>query len=188
MLFLPFPPRRIWLRSFWGVFAFSCGLLCSFMLSRYGVAFSCGWAALLTLTLGAAGFCWPQLIVKLYSLWNSLILFMRQGLRWAVLGICYYVVILAVGRTGSCLQLVRPAPTVSLWRPRGTLAPHAYAHQYVPPSPSPEHHGWIRTYITWAKRSHNLWAVCLLPLLLVLTVVVPDQSTKRFPANIYTLF
>ena len=80
MLFLPFPPRRIWLRSFWGVFALSCGLLCSFMLSPYDVAFSYGWATLLTLTLGTVGFCWPQLVVKPYGLWNSLMLFMRQGL------------------------------------------------------------------------------------------------------------
>ena len=188
MLLLPFPPRRTWLRSFWGVFVLYCGILCGFMLSSFGVSFPYGWAAVLTMVLGMLGFCWPQLVVKPYRLWNSLMSYMRQGIRWAILGICYYVIIVAVGRTGSSLQLARPTATDSLWRPRSTLASYAYAHPYVPPMPCSAYQGWLRTYLTWAKGPQNMWTICLLPLLLLLAVVGLNRATKQIPANIYTLF
>jgi hypothetical protein len=188
MLLLPFPPRRAWLRSFWGAFVLYWTMLVSFVLSWFCNSFSYGWATVVIAVLGLLGFCWPQLAVKAYTMWNGLMLYLEQVMQWAILSICYYVIIMAVGRTNSSLRLARPASTDSLWRPRDTLAQHAYAHPYIPHMPSSAHQSWLQTYFTWAKRSQNMWALCLLPLLLLLRVIGSKRSNQQLPANIYTLF
>jgi hypothetical protein len=162
-----------------GLLGILLALLASPAWGGLGVVLACG--------LAFPGLLWPQIIVKPYSLWNKLATVLARVARYMLLRICFSI-IFVVGWSGASLQLARPTPTESLWVRRGTLAPHMYAHQYVVAAPTSNHAGWTKTYLSWARRSGNFWAVSLLPFFILLAVVDTDQRDPGFPANIYTLF
>jgi hypothetical protein len=104
-----------------------------------------------------------------------------------LLGLCFYIVFVAVGRAGARLRLERPRPNGSLWIPRGDPASLGAA-RYPSPLAVPIHRtGLCGSLLSWAKSSGNLWACCLLPFLMLLRALEPE-SVDDVPTNIYTLF
>jgi hypothetical protein len=185
---LPEPPRRAFLRSFWLVLSLCIGGLSAAILA---LVVSHVWACvggILACALAVSGLLWPQICAKPYSAWNHLIRIYVRVTRRVLMSISFYIIFVAVGWSGSSLRLVRPAPTESLWVSRGTLAPSTYAHQYTGTTAASEQAGWTKTYLAWATRSGNFWAVALLPFVFLLAVLDVDQKDAGFPANIYTLF
>jgi hypothetical protein len=189
MIALPrFPPPRAWLQSFWIAISLAGGsivsLFCAFFISTRwsasGVVF-----ALLT---AVPGILRPQIASRPYRAWNKLARRFAQVARFWVTGVCFYIICATVGLTRSHVRLAQPTSNESLWVARRPTTSTAYDHNYDGVPQEFPQQGWIRAYVTWARQSGNLWAVCLLPFLIVLSALEIDETQNRVAANVYTLF
>ena len=187
-IILPSRPRRAWLMSFWLVSSAASGVLVGLLSALLVAPGWIGAGVILALVMAVPGLLWPRLVSRPYRVWNRLARYFARCARLVLMGICYGVIFVAVGRAGSSLQLRRPPSTTSLWSPRATLASAAYFHQYDAAAPQPPQTGWLRSYLSWARGSGNVCAVCLVPFLLLLKPLQAEQEGSSFPTNIYTLF
>jgi hypothetical protein len=187
-LILPASPRRAWLMSFWLVSSAASGVFVGLLSALLIAPAWIGTGVILAIAMAVPGLLWPRFVSQPYQAWNRLARYFARCARLALMGICYFVIFVAVGRAGSSLQLRRRSATPSLWLPRGTLASAAYFYQYDATAKGRPQTGWLRSYLSWALGSGNLWAVCLVPFLLLLKPLQADQDGSRFLTNIYTLF
>jgi hypothetical protein len=185
---LPSPPRRAWLMSFWLVSSAVSGVLVGILSALLVAPVWIGTGVILALLMAVPGFLWPQFVSRPYQVWNRLARYFARRACLVLMGICYFVIFVAVGRAGSSLQIHRPTLSTSLWLPRGTLKPAAYFHQYDATAKGLPQTGWMRSYLSWALGSRNVWAVCLVPFLLLLKFLQVDQKDSSSLTNIYTLF
>jgi hypothetical protein len=186
MITLPSPPRRAWVMSFWLTVSVGGGLLIGLLSALLISPRWFGLGAMLALVLAVPRLLWAQTIA--YKLWNILARYFGHAAHLWLVGICFAIIVVAVGRKGSSLRLARPSSTASLWMPRGTLAPGAYISQYNVATAGSSEKGWIATFFSWATQSGNLWALSLLPFFMLLSALRTDQRKSNLPANIYTLF
>jgi len=143
-------------------------------------------AVIVALVLALPGFFWPQAVSIPYKVWNRLAHYFAWAAGLVLSGICFYIVIVAVGRTGSSLALGRPTPGKSLWSRRLTVQPAAYTSlDFFARERSPQR-SWISAFFSWAARAGNLWAVCLFPFLLLLSAL--ETGKARLSPNVYTLY
>ena len=188
MMTLPVPLHRARLMSFWLVLCVACAILFG------GIAWSCcslGWSAVVVVVmLGCAiiGLWSPRLIFRPYRLWNKLATILAYYARLWLMGICFYLVFVAVGQTGSSFPLGGPQTVSSRWvkrAPQVSSAPERGAGQTIEVSPR---QSWVRDFYTWTMKTGNWWALCLLPCLFVLALLESEEEESAFPASIYTLF
>jgi hypothetical protein len=187
MITLPSLPRRAWLISFWLVISSAIGLLLGVPLSillnpRLG-GLGMGIAAGLALL----GVIWPrQIVTAPYEGWNRLTRYFTRRARLLLLGLCFYVTFVAVGRFGSLVLLKRLNHAESLWTPSNGSIP---SEEFRAGSSEKRLTGhWCRDYCSWALRSGNEWAVCLLPFLFFLRILNTVEAKHEVPVNAYTLF
>ena len=187
MIILPSQPRRAWLVSFWLTICVFSGLILGAFLALF---VSYWWSALgliLAFVMALPGLLRPEAISMPYDLWNRVSRTFARGARLLLMGICYNLIFVAVGWTGSSLKLSRSTSPGSLWQPRRSLSLTTYLNQYDSSAQALHSKSWVCTYLSWATHSHNWWALSLLPFLLLLSTF--DEETQgTFPANIYTLF
>lgn len=151
----------------------------------------CGFVPWLLCAVGCAGaLLLAQLIAlplagALYDLWNRLARRCVRPLRIVIAGICYFVVVAVVGLAVARLEVRKNRQDPSQWRAKGTLPPRQYASTFAGEGIAGR--CWIRSYLRWSVESGNLWAVALLPFL-VLLAWLGEEEEAAFPANIYTLF
>src|SRR5690606_30865855 len=103
-------------------------------------------------------------------------------------GICFYIVVVAVGQTGSSLALARSRTGTSCWvehLPHATSTPDHVAAHNIETLPS---RSWLKDFCIWATQRGHGWALCLLPFLLLLTLLGSEEEEQVFPGSIYTLF
>jgi hypothetical protein len=186
MIILP-PARRAYLMSFWLVISLTGGLLIGALSSLLVAPRPFTFGVVLALVLSLPGLLRPQVVSLPYRVWNRLARGFAHCARLFLMSVCFYVIFVAVGRTGSALRLTRPSSTQSLWEPRGTLAPAAYISQGAVSMKESSGKSWMPTFFSWAVHSGNFWACCLFPFLLLLSILEPDED-RDFPAGIYTLF
>jgi hypothetical protein len=187
MITLPAHPRRALLTSFWIVLSAAAGLLVAAGLCRFAARNSLIVGVGAACAIGLAGRVWPRLASIAYRAWNRASRFVARSGRLALLWICYFVVLLAVGKKGGRFDAGEAMRPGSRWVDRRTLAPDAYPIQFNAPTDGTTADGWIRGYIHWAVKSKNLWAVALLPFL-TLIAMLEEHEQPVLPATIYTLF
>ena len=187
MITLPSSRRPHMLAAFWLATSLSVGMLIGMI---GGLALSPRW---LFFGLGAAvvmavpGFLRPQIAAFPYRAWNKLAREFSRGARHWLTGICYYVILVAVGQTKSSIKLMRPTPQESFWVARlGRTVEHT--PHFDGSAGEPPRRGWIRPYASWAVQSGNAWALGLLPFVVLLSALEVDQQENPLPADIYTLF
>jgi hypothetical protein len=186
MITLP-PLNPICLRSFSvaiGIFgALAAGSF--FMLSGVNNAFALG--AALGFVISLPGVLWPTFMASPYRAWNKLARELARWIALLLLAICFYVVLVAVGQTGSSLRLRQPEPDESLWVIRQALAPNAYKAQYPHASQQHFQSRFVYAFVSWGIHSGNFWACFLLPFIWLLSRL--DSSRDHNPSTeIYTLF
>ena len=187
MMILPSSPNRLWLLSFWLNISFLIGALIGALSwtlispPRFGLAIG------LFLVLALPALLRPQIVSALYIAWNKLAREFARCARLWLMGICFYIIFFVVGRSGSSLRLTSPGSGMSLWVPRATLEPTAYVSQYDATTGGSIQQGWISIFLSWAVRSGNLWACCLLPFFILLRAFETEEESS-FPTNIYTLY
>jgi hypothetical protein len=144
-------------------------------------------AAVLFGTLAALGLKWPQIASYPYRVWNRLAREFSRFARFWLTSISFYIIVFSVGRGGSRLRTDGPTASESLWMPRNAFASECN------PLRSPTSDGIVRrscaaNYVSWCVRSGNLWAICLLPFIVLLATFDSDQQQTNVPENLYTLF
>lgn len=127
----------------------------------------------------------PRKVVWAYELWNRAASRYARVARSWIAWLCFNIVFFAVGRAGASLQLGRPAGKGSLWVARGTLDPRAYTSEFM--ERAPRRRTWIAGFTSWAIRTRRPWTLALLPFLLVLQALDP-QEDLHLPGGLYTLY
>jgi hypothetical protein len=184
MIHLPVPPQRSWVIGFWVSFNGLAALgLGGILTGLFGVK-SALLAMLFILLLGAAGRIRDWRLARLaYGAWTRLATGYAAVAGWLVLRLCYYLIVLPVGKCGSALQLDR---RTSVWTPRiggtGRGVPAAFDRS------ASLQETWLRNYLRWATGSGNEWALMLVPFLAFLSAVGRAEADPDVPTNIYTLY
>jgi len=173
--------------SFWLVISLLIGIFIGILFSVLVSPALSGLGGILALVLLLLGILQPQIISVAYDVWNRLARYYMRGARVLLKGICFYIIFASVARIGSRLTLTRPSATKSLWVARGTLPASSYCFQYDGKTNRSTQKGWVRTYVSWAVQSGNLWTACLLPFLILLRAVEVEERSVS-PTNVYTLF
>jgi hypothetical protein len=178
------PPSRGRLCSFWLVQSACAGFLAVIVGKATGVRQSALAGISLGLLMALAGYGWPNAVLGMYHKWDR---WAATYAAWAsrlLLKICYLVVFTLVGRAGS--RMTRDRKRQSMWTPRTTAAAEAYESQSDLLLASGSQ-GWVRGYVGWASKSGHLWAVGLLPFLILIAALDPERS-QGSPGSLYTLF
>lgn len=182
---LPSDERRVLVRAFW--------LTVSSLLTLpwLVLAFSTYHRWPMVVGVAAAGLAAfvalvrEDLVWRVYRAWNRrLVRPIASAGSAAVLRICYSVVVLAAkarARQGAVTD------RHSSWVSRRSLPVDAYSALFAGARADAASGGWVRDYIRWAKRTHNLWATSLLPFLALLKVLSEDKPQVSHE-NVYTLF
>jgi hypothetical protein len=143
--------------------------------------------ALFVLTLPLVGLLSPNVLMLGYRAWNKLARACSCFARDMILRICFYVVFVIAGLSGSLVRMDRPAAAQSSWATRETLAGSAYFGQHKVTATHSSADGWISSSFWRAVRSGEILPLCLLPFLLILRELEPEQE-RQLPPDIYTLF
>lgn len=187
-MILPSSPNRLWLLSFWLAICLLAGMTTGIALWVLASPAWSGLGLILTAALAMMGLLRPILVAWPYKVWNGLAGSYTRLARMWVAKTCFYIIFGAVGRTGAALSLTRPTSvTESYWVPRDTLPSKTYVHEYKKMTEGSTRSSWIRTFVSWAVGSRNLWACCLLPFLILLRALETEEK-RSFPSNIYTLY
>lgn len=142
-----------------------------------GALISIIWVACALLAPGVARFS--------YRAWNRAAVEFAGAARAVITGICFYVVMVAVGRTESVFPLRSPKSGESMWVPRTALA-GAHGAQTVS-AQEDQARSWFSSYTSWALNSGNHWCIVLLPFLIILSAL--DTPREEFlPTDTYTLY
>ncbi len=187
MMILPSPPRRAWLMSFWFVISLSSGFLLGALSRLLGSPLWFLMGMILAMLLAALGLIRPAIVRVSYRVWNDLARFYSRAAGLLLKGICFYGIFVPAGWVGSSLLITRPISSRSLWMPRQTHEPTKYTSQYDALDEDYPHRGWISTLLLWARRSGNIWALFVLPSLILLSALQLDEESSS-PSGIYTLF
>ena len=186
-LSLPSRPNRQLLRSFWLAISVISGLVGA------GAAWLAGLDAWVLVGLGVIfvlvtpGMARPRAVSLPYRIWNSLAQGYARTTRLFLMGICFYTVFLAVGRTRSGLWLRQPDPTTSTWLPRAVFPASSYGARST--SQGDARHGWLRGLFSWSIRSkNNAWAISLAPFLVLYRMLDFEEAESEAPSDIYTLY
>jgi hypothetical protein len=122
-----------------------------------------------------------------YRVWNRIAFEFARVARIFIAGICFYVIMVAVGRAGSAIRLRPPESGESMWVPRSTLAADAYRAQAAEPAEGAQTTSWASSYIAWAVKRGNFWYCVMLPFLMLLSALdAPREETV--PTDVYTLY
>ena len=187
LLTLPTKIRRAWLRSFWLVLTVPGGILIAAILA-FVVSAQWGVVAVLFAVIAAiSGLVRPQIVAVPYQAWNSISKRYARVARTVTKAVCFYVVLTAVGLAGSTHGRCRPRPGESLWKPSPHLLDEVYLHPHDARTTTSPCESWVRTYLSWARDSGNVWAVCLVPYLALLAKL-EDEQQSSLSTQTYTLF
>ena len=182
---LPFPADLARLRSFSLVAGGLACLVAGALLATLGS----GAAALIGLGGGILATlvgCWRPALARLpYRAWRRLGRSVARYGSLYVLGVCYFVVVAAVGRAGSALVLAAPPGPRSAWTPRDGRSggPRGDVTVIEPPRRS-----WVSRYVAWAWASGHAWACCLVPFLALLGALEVEPDAAEPATTTYTLY
>jgi hypothetical protein len=180
-------PRIAYLRSF--SLALTLLHLCIACILAYSLPVQPALFVFLFLLVGfpLIGILQPAWMKAAYTAWNSGAGLFARAARVILTGICFYIIFLAVGRAGSRMDLHPPKREKSLWNPKGTLPGAAFDREFAAVESSGAAKGWIRGYSFWARNSGQIWALFLLPFLVMLSAL-DSHRDSRLPDGVYTLF
>lgn len=188
MVMLPSQPYRgANLKGFWLVVSASIGALVGSLLILLISPEWFGGGVAIAIVIAPIGLVWPMAVSKPYKAWNLLARYFAASARLALSGISFYIIVVTAGKMGSSLRLTAPAPTRSGWAPRDTLSGERLISPDIFPTRPSIDRSWILDYVSWAARSRNLWAVSLLPFLILLAAFETDTQ-RSVPSETYTLY
>jgi hypothetical protein len=187
MITLP-PLERACLKTATLIIGVLNGMSLGLFLWLLGVDEAFAWGGFFALFLILTGFLTPRFARLEYRIWKKAGFEFARHATGLMTWICFYVIVVAVGRTGAVLKPTPPpGPEESMWIVRKSLPEKSYYSQHASDSGEPAHSNWISSFTSWAFNSGNLWCCALLPFLICLAAL--DRPTDdNIPTDIYTLY
>jgi hypothetical protein len=181
-MLLPIDPTRFWHRSLCFVFASLavCGAVIIAVVGAPVVAI----AGIVIATLFLAAAVRADGSYRLYHVYNRITGLYAHLMR-AIAQLACFAIVASARLTGTSLVIAIPG-TGSMWTPKRSLPRDAYVNPYAL-SGGAGGRGWIRGYVGWARRTHNLWALALLPFLVVLRTA-QESTDHSIRGDIYALY
>jgi hypothetical protein len=177
MITLAGHPTRAALRGFGVALALLMAALDAVLVLRFGA--SCLLGMLPAGALAVSAIVWPRALTWPYRAWNKAARLYVRSAESALLALAFYTVVApAGGATGGMHTPARAAP--SLW----LACPDAGGRAAVRGRTD---EGWIGRYMQWARASGRHWHVALLPYLILLCWLHPEEQAT-VSDNLYTLF
>jgi hypothetical protein len=175
------------LRSFWLIICVLMALVTAI------VAWSLGWPWPVGIALSVGALLASLVLIQenvvwfFYRAWNVFVKMFAAISRQVATRVCYFIVFGVVGRAGSHFPLTASRASGSFWIKRDLLVHNVFRESLATNIGSPRRLDWIHDYFRWTIRSGNMWAITLLPFLVILWICSkPQAETKEL--NIYTLF
>ena len=179
---LPPNPTLTWLLSFWCTANVVLALLVAFPAALiWSPAASASMLVAVGL-VGAFGLLRPEAAATAYRGWNGLATKYSTLARACILRVSFLVLTSASPmRRGA--RWPRPVPAHSSWEPKRSSGVDTYERA----NGSPATPAWIARYVSWSRRSDNLWSLCLLPFVILL-LALETKDDGSLPERLYTLY
>lgn len=186
MILLP-SVRPAYLKSFALGFSFVVALFMGVFMWWFEFEGALRVAAIVAIAGSTLGLARPTVMTSSYKHWNSCARYFARAAQWLLMAICFYIIFVAVGRTGTSLRLSRTNTDHSLWIPKKPLSAEAFRYEFAATGERNVGENWLLNFFTWAKESKQFWALTLLPFLAMLADL-EVYIDRRFPSDVYTLF
>jgi hypothetical protein len=185
MITLPAQPRAAHLRAFWfalcALIGLGTGIFLIFVDVHHGLAI---WTISIVFLL-LSGMVAPDRVQRFYLMWNRGARFVSREISRILMAVCFFIIVAAVGLAGARFARKVPEPVSSGWQRRGPERQDDNLPSF--PGQANEKAEWVRAYMHWTRRSSNLWALVLLPFLMLLSLVSKVEDDAP-PTHVYTLF
>lgn len=134
-----------------------------------------------------AGLLYPRLIRIPYRIWNkSSKLYGRYACIY-IMAVAFHLIVGLTGNSRFSKQFTGTGAARSSWVPRPSPDQLVYQSQYQLPDGLTTHARWPVAYLAWAWRTRNIPALFVLPLLVLLSILQPEEECFH-ASEIYTLF
>jgi len=175
--------RRAEVRAFWMLVTAAFSLVLTFAAAAFGARTSWAWGVV-GLALPLPALIWPVWLEIGGRAWNKCV---RSGavlIRAYVLRVGYYLMVAAVGSTGSSMDLGSRNAGSSRWisRSRHDLAFGDCDRQAAADGRSGG--GFLAPVRSLGKA----WQLCLFPVLLLLSMLRDEGQESAVPSSTYTLY
>jgi hypothetical protein len=150
--------------------------------ARLGLEPSWAWGAAAGVSVLLPALLWTAWFELGIRAWNKLMRGSIVVLRAYVLKVCYYVLLAAVGRAGSSLDLVLQPGEASRWVRRDRPGCRVHAPEFSARIP------WYRASDAVGRTGGRSWVVCLLPVVLLLRVLRNEWLENTPSSTTYTLY
>jgi hypothetical protein len=137
------------------------------------------------IVLAGLGYVSHPMVVHIYEIWARLSRNLSRFLNNAIMAVGYFTIFLLLRFTGSHLDRSVPTMAGSKWVRKTAESEPKYLQPVVFGDVSKK--SWMKSYLRWAWQSGNLWAVFLLPYLILLKIF-RSEGESHLASNIYTLF
>ena len=175
--------RRAEVRAFWVLTTAALSLVLTFSAAAAGARVPWAWG-IVALALPLPALIWPPWLEFGVRAWNKVVRSGAALLRPFVLRVGYYLLVAAVGRTGSSMDLGSRSAGASRWisRSRHDLAFGDCDRQAAADgSPAGEFFAPVRSL-------GKGWQLCLIPVLLLLVMLRDEGQESAVPSSTYTLY
>jgi len=188
MIYLPYPPNRMRLRSFWLVLSLLGGLVTCSLLEKLMPGKGLALGALISFGVAVGGVLQPGVASLPYRAFNRLAGLLGRYTTELLVMACYCVACTAVGNKASIFKAGQPDDWNSLWIPIGKHAGSDFnvmngVSVIESPDKSP-----FRAVIKWAIKSGNWWACTLIPFMSLIAILGKEELRMTVPENVYTLY
>ncbi len=129
MIYLPFPPTNIQLRSFWLVVSLMTGLATGVLLSPFASITWVAWGVPIAFALIVPGLLRPEIVSTPYRAFNKLARLYAHSISELLTLACFAIICVGAGNNASLLRLSRPSERRSFWVPRKASARGDHAKQ-----------------------------------------------------------
>ena len=142
---------------------------------------------LVALSVTLSGLLIPSFSSFLYRAWNRTAREFARCARAIVMRVYFYVVLFALGQTGSVITLKAKGNRKSMWLLRGMIETDFDSNRRTIITSDPLRRNWIMPFISWAVKTGNVWRCSLIPFI-VLLANFECSHEETVPTDIYTLY
>jgi hypothetical protein len=176
--------RRAEVAGFWILGTVVVWLSIGLAAAAVGAPAPWAWGTAAALALVLPGLVWHPWFETGVWAWNGSVRRLAGVLRTCVLAAGYFILFAAVGRAASSRDQARPRPDSSGWLAR---TPGLFLADRVG-SRAPENPGSDQGLSAFARQPGNRWAVTLIPIVFLLTLLRDDEQQGAVQGSTYTLY
>jgi hypothetical protein len=165
--------RRAEVAGFWIASTVVVWLAIGLTAAALGARAPWTWGTAAAVAVVLPGLVWRPWFETGVWAWNGAVRRLAGGLRMCVLAAAYYILVAAVSRSASSRQPARFPLDSSGWRRRTESTPRCDD---------------LRSLRDFIRAPGNRWAVTLVPIVFLLTLLRDEEQNGVLPGSTYTLY